>query len=60
MMQEMFFKNKTRNYFYAKHADIQKKKTVQVYRVWTNIMVARKKTFCRISLLNFDQKINFL
>ena len=44
MVQKMSFKDKTRDRIHARDSHIQKKKTVQMHTMWTNIMVARKKT----------------
>jgi hypothetical protein len=44
MVQEMLFKDKTRDHIHARDAHLQKKKTIQMHTMWTNIVVARKKT----------------
>ena len=44
MVQKMHVKDHTRNYVYARNSYIQKKTTIQMYAMWPDIMVARKKT----------------
>lgn len=59
MVQEMLFKDKTRDGVHANHSHIQKKETVQMYTVWSDIMASGKTPFCRISLLDRNQFFGF-
>ena len=44
MVQKMHVKDRTRNYFYARNSNLQKKTAIQMHTMWPDIMVARKKT----------------